>query len=113
VKPIKNTGLKTDIESQKRMVVQHGRVLAGNVSFGTSTIDTARNIAGEWHTGTTPGTPNTQFSIAHGLGYVPNGYDVKRLGGAGYIYDGATPWTKTTVYLECSGASLTYSIFLH
>lgn len=113
MKPVKNTGGKVTPEGMNRMVVQHGRVLAGNVSFGASTTDTGRNIQGEWHSGTTPGTPNTEFSITHGLGFVPNGYDTKRFSANGIIYDSTTAWTNTTVYLKSSAASANYTIFLH
>lgn len=51
------------------------------------------------------GTADTQFSITHHLGRVPTGYVVMRLNKAASIYDGATSWTASAIYLKCSAAN--------
>jgi len=51
------------------------------------------------------GTADTEFAVTHHLGRIPAGFLVTRIDKAGTVYDSATPWTNTTIYLKCSAAS--------
>ena len=55
---------------------------------------------------TTDATPDTEFSAAHGLGYVPNGYLAVKADKAANIYDGTTANTDELLYLRCDVASV-------
>lgn len=88
----------------------HRRILSGNVQLGVSNTDQARNISNFMASGTTPGVANTNFTITHNLGYVPFtilGFDTNN---GGVIFRGTTPWTKTTVTLQCTTATATYNV---
>ena len=53
---------------------------------------------------TTNATINTADTVAHNLGYVPNGYIVIDNGNGGVVYSGGTA-TATTIPLKCTTAS--------
>jgi len=91
------------------------RKVVSQISFGQSTDnkDQGQNITGQWVTGTSPGTANTEFSIPVNLGYIPVGFDVKRQGAAASFYDSGTPWTSSHIFLKCSAVSVTYTLFIH
>lgn len=91
----------------------HARVLAGNISFGQNNADPSKNIAG-YHAQNvvTPASANTQFTITHNLGYVPQRFWVTNINQNATIYQGSTPWTTTAIYLQCSGSSVTCSLFV-
>jgi len=55
---------------------------------------------------TTDATPDTEFSIAHGLGYAPNGYLAVKSDKAANVYDGTTANTDELLYLRCDVASV-------
>ncbi len=57
-------------------------------------------------------TPGTEFSVAHQLGKVPQGYIVYGQTGAGSVYDGATTNSKTTLYLKSDAAAVTYRLIV-
>lgn len=102
-------------------LANHDRILSGNVSFGAGNTDLQRNIDGFWVIGlVTPGTPNTQFAVPYTLnlangkpGRVAIAFDVKRTNAAANIYDSGTAWTATQIFLKCSAASVTVSLFIH
>ena len=91
----------------------HARVLSGNIQFGMNNNDQAKNILG-FHAQnvTTPASPNTEFSIVHNLGFVPNRFWVTNMNANANIYSSGTPWTSTTIYLKCSGSSVGISLFV-
>ena len=84
--------------------------LKGRLSFGNGTA--SENISGQFVTFTTSATPNAEFSVPHTLGATPIGWLVINKDKAGDLYAGTTAWTSTSVYLKCSVASVTYTIFL-
>lgn len=94
--------------------LQTSKVLAGNVSFGSTMDNTGQdqNIQGYKAMGTTPATPNTQFSINHSLGRIPIGFLVISLNAVATIYAGTTAWTSTTIYLACNQSSVAYSLIV-
>lgn len=57
-------------------------------------------------------TPGNEASATHTLGKIPEGYIVYGQDGAGSLYDGTTPNTKTTIYLKSDVASKTFSILV-
>lgn len=95
--------------------IERLRKVYGNISFGQATdnSDLGQNISGQWVTGTSPATANTEFSISVNLGYVPVGFDVKRQNASASFYDSGTTWTATNIYLKCSVASVKYTLFIH
>lgn len=89
----------------------HGRALAGNIEFGVTNGDPAKNIRNWRATGTTPGVANTDFTITHALGYVPDTILMQDTDNGGVIYRSpATAWTKTTVTLRCTTVSANYKV---
>jgi len=54
---------------------------------------------------TTHATPDTEFSLEHGLGYVPNGYAIISIDKAGVVYKGSTAWTESMIYWKCNVSS--------
>lgn len=90
--------------------------LQGRVRFGRgSDGDRGENMAGEFQQFTTSGTPNAENTIAHTIGAIPVGYIIVWQDKAGTLYQGpttGTAWTSTNIYLKCSVASVTFSVFL-
>jgi len=87
--------------------------LHGRVRFGSGTDgDRGENISGEFQVFTSNATPDTEDTVAHTIGAVPVGYIVLKQDKAGSLYDSGTAWTSTNVYLKCSVASVTFTIFL-
>lgn len=99
------------INNYRNVFEQTDKILRGNVSFGDGT--NTDNVFGVWVTVISPVAPNTQFTVNHKLGQVPVAFDVKRKNAAGDVYDSGTPWTKTQIFLKCSGASVTLTLFIH
>lgn len=58
------------------------------------------------------GTPDAENTVAHTLGKVPTGYIIYRQSAAGILYDGASEWTATNIYLKCDTASVTFYILV-
>jgi hypothetical protein len=59
------------------------------------------------------GTANTEFSVSHHLGRVPNGYIITKSDKACNVYDSGTTWTNSAIYLKCdaNNVALSLSIF--
>ena len=95
-----------------RWIENHGRVLGGNVSFGSNNTDPSRNILC-WHaSGTTPGAVNTDFTVAHSLGFVPTTIVGQDTNNGGVLYRGSVAWTKTTVTLRCTTATAGFNVIV-
>jgi hypothetical protein len=85
----------------------------GRIRFGdTTNASRGENIAGEFRTFTSSATPNAEFSLAHTLGATALGWIVINKNKAGDLYKGSTAWTSSSVYLKCSVASVSFTIFL-
>lgn len=98
-------------EFQKVHDFSHGRVRFGDGGDG----DRGENMSGEFQLFTSDATPDTEFSITHGLGSVPVGRLIIWQDAAGSLYQGpttGTAWTDTTVYFSCDVASVEFLIFL-
>ena len=112
MKPQRNHALvTTTFDSIAEWIRNHGRVLAGNLEFGIDNNDPSTNIRNWKATGTTPGVANTDFTVTHGLNYVPDTILMQDTDNGGVLYRSpATAWTKTTVTLRCSTASANYKV---
>jgi len=56
------------------------------------------------------GNANTEFSVTHHLGRVPNGFIITKSDKACSVYDSGTAWTSTTIYLKCDAANTALSL---
>lgn len=92
----------------------NSKVLAGNVSYGSTmgNTDQDQNLQIWKATGTSPGSPNTEFAIAHQLGRVPNTIVGQDTNNGGLLYRGSTAWTSTMVYLKCTTATAAYKVII-
>ena len=61
---------------------------------------------------TTDATPNTEFEIEHGLGFIPVGFIVTQTDKAASVYNGATAWDTEKIYLKCNVASAAIRILI-
>jgi hypothetical protein len=107
---------KQSMESNIRRLEQDTSQLfeafKGRVRFGTGTNgDRGENIQGHFQVVTTAGA-DTEFAIAHGTGAVPIGYIVLKQDKAGSFYESGTTWTDTNIYLKCSTATVTATLFV-
>lgn len=98
--------IDSDIESL--FLLSQGRVRFGTGSDG----DRGENMSGEFQVVADTGTANAEFSITHTLGTVPIGYLITKTNKGGVVYDSGTAWTSTTIYLKCSTANTTITVFL-
>lgn len=51
------------------------------------------------------GTADTEFTVSHYLGRIPEGYLLTCTDKAASVYESGTAWTATTIYLKCSAAN--------
>lgn len=78
-----------------------------------SNKDADMNMQAWKATGTSPATPNTDFTIQHSLDRIPLtivGQDTKD--GSVLYRSPTTPWTKTTITLRSTGASSVYNVIV-
>jgi hypothetical protein len=102
-------------KSLQDWLTNHSRVLAGNISLGTtmSNKEQGVNIKSWKASGTSPATANTDFTIQHGLGYKPVSILAQDTTNGGLLYRSpATVWTKTAVTLRCTTASAAYNVVI-
>lgn len=59
-----------------------------------------------------PATPDTEFSIEHGLGFVPSGFLVMSKDRAADVYLSATAATEGVLYLKCDVADAVMKILV-
>ncbi len=100
--------IEIDKDFRKLFAFSQGRVRFGPGNDGSD----GENIDGQWQVISDTGTINTEFSVTHTLGSIPVGYLVTKINKGGVIYDSGTAWTSTTIYLKCSAANATVSLFL-
>lgn len=94
----------------RKLYEQAARIINGQLSFGPGTgFD---NIAGTWANVADTGAADTNFSITHNLGYIPNGWILMNQSIAGVLYKGSVAWTKTTISLKCNVAHDNVTIFI-
>lgn len=85
------------------------RLVNGNVDFGDGTE--AVNIRGQWITFTSAGA-GVENTIAHNSGAIPVGFIIMVPPASGTVNKGVTPWDSSNIYLTCSAATQTVTIFL-
>lgn len=61
---------------------------------------------------TSHGTPGTEFSVTHTLNRKPVGYIVTGKEAAGSVYDGATSWSNTLLYLKSDLSSKKFRLLI-
>ena len=61
---------------------------------------------------TSSGTPDVENTVPHSLGKIPSGYLVYSRDKAATLYDGATAWTKTDIYLKANVATTVFKIII-
>ena len=112
MRPIRSHSFVTPtFDTIAKWLENHGRVLDGNLEFGVSNTDRGKNIRNWRATGTTPVGANTDFTITHGLGYIPDTILMQDTDNGGVLYRSPiTAWTKTTVTLRCTTASANYRV---
>lgn len=101
-------GLDHDI--QKLFQALQGRLEFGNGTDGNRGV----NIAGRFQAFTSNATPDTEDTVAHGLGATPSGelYIVMSQSKAGSLYKSGTAWDATNAYFKCDVASVAFKIFI-
>jgi len=62
--------------------------------------------------GTSPGAPNTDFTLPHSLNRTPLTIDGQDTDNGGLIYRGSVAWTKATVTFRCTTASANYKVIV-
>lgn len=82
----------------------------GNLGFGDGTDDD--NLVGTWLTYSTNSSAGTEDTLAHNLGVIPVGFLVMVPPVSGVINKGSTTWTTTNIYLTCTGASQTATLYV-
>ncbi len=87
--------------------------LSGRIRFGNNnTINNhGENVMGQFITYTSNGTPDTQDTVPHTLNSIPVGYIVVNRNKNGGVYTSAAA-TSTNLYLKCSVASTTVTLFI-
>jgi len=65
------------------------------------------NFRGKDITISDTGTANTEFTVAHNLGFTPDTYLVLKISVGGVIYTstGGTAWGGENIYLKCTAAN--------
>ena len=102
-----------DIKEIDKDLVTIVNCLQGRVRFGSGNDGSdGENMSGQWQVVADTGTANTEFSVTHTVGAVPVGYLVTKINKGGVVYDSGTTWTSTTIYLKCTSANATVSLFL-
>ncbi len=94
----------------KRQYEEIARALNGRVGFGDGTD--SENIEGTWISVTTPGTPNTDFTVTHGLDRLPAGYLVMVKAAAVDIFDGSVAATISQITLRATVGSVAIKLFI-
>lgn len=104
------------IRSLQTQIERLTQILQGRVAFGVGTDGiSGQNMSGEFQQFTSHATPDTEFTVNHTLGSIPQGYLILWQDLAGSLYQSptsGTDWTSTQIFLKSAGSSVTYLIFL-
>ena len=84
-------------------------ILNGRLTFGDFTGPD--NVMGVWKLVSGAGA-GAEFPVLHNLGVVPMGFILMVPPVAGVVNRGATVWNKTQLFLTCTVASQTFTIFV-
>lgn len=107
-KPIDEQVTKLDLILEKIIKVLQGRVSYGTVTDGSR----GENIWGQFQVVSDTGAADTEFTVAHTLGYTPTGFILVSIDKGAVVYQSGTAWTSTNTYFKCSVANCDVSVFL-
>jgi len=103
----------------KKFAVAHdwltGKHLKASVNIGTTTHYTKEGqLDCAFVIGTSPAAANSEVTIKHPLGRVPEGYIVVWKDKPGGVYRGAnkTAWSNTTISVHCVDANTTVHLLV-
>ena len=84
----------------------------GGISYGGGNSGyRAGNLDAQYIDVFTPSVADTEFTVPHGLGRKPIGYDVVRRDKAAVVYDSSGgSWGSDAIYLKCNVASTTIKL---
>lgn len=84
----------------------------GGISLGNGLSGyRAGNLDAQYIDVFTPAVADTEFTVPHGLGRKPIGYDVVRKDKAAIVYDSSGgSWGENVLYLKCNVASTTIKL---
>lgn len=82
----------------------------GNLGLGDGTNDD--NLVGTWLTYNTNGSAGTEDTLTHNLGVIPVGFFLIVPPTSGVINKGSTAWTTSAIYLTCTAASQTATLYV-
>lgn len=94
----------------KRQHEEVARALNGRIGFGDGAD--SENIEGTWISVTTPGAPNTDFTVTHGLDRLPTGYLVMSKAAAVDVFDGSIAATISQITLKATVGSVAIKLFI-
>ncbi len=108
------TVLKPEPKDLKRQAEVNARVLAGNVSYGSTmgNTDPEQNLEIWKASGVSPGAANTDFTINHSLNRIPLTIVGQDTNNGGVLYRGSVAWTKSTITLRCTTATAAYNVIV-
>ena len=55
---------------------------------------------------------DVEYAVAHGLGFIPNGFLVVSQDKAGVTYKGTTAWTEENLYLQTNTPTVALTLLL-
>lgn len=96
----------------RKLYEQLARVINGGISFGDGLNEISDNINGIWSNVADTGTANTDFTIVHNLGRIPNGWLSVEQDKAGIYYLGSVAATTTEITLKCDTANVAVRLFI-
>ncbi len=96
----------------RKLYEQLARVINGGISFGDGVNELPDNIDGAWDNVADTGAANTNFTVVHNLGRIPNGVLAVQQNKAGVYYLGSVSATTTDITLKCSVANVAVRLFI-
>ena len=82
------------------------------ISFGSTEGVKAGNFDGMWLEFTSSAVGLAENTVAHKLNRVPTGYIVAQRNKAAILYNGASAWTDSNIYLISNVVSTTFRIYV-
>ena len=109
MKDVNRYARELDRDIQNLITAFAAKIRFGDVADGNR----SENMSGEWQVVANTGAADTQFTVAHTLGAVPQGFLVVRIDKGGVVYeDTAGTWGETSIDLMCSAANAAVTLFL-
>ena len=83
-----------------------------NTMMSNETTALLAKLDGEFISGVTSATPNTETAFAHTLGREPKGFLIVDIDKAGIVYKGASGADENEIYLAGSVASIAFKAYV-